>query len=308
MFSFFKTSFNKIKHALSKTRALFSDKLRSLFSKPLSPQTLEELEKILYEADLGSSCALQFTDKIRRYAAAHPQASTQELLDQMRVYAKEILSSADQKISFDTSSTPEVILIVGVNGSGKTTTCAKLANHFKASGKKVLLAAADTFRAAAIDQLEIWGRRLDIPVVKGQPGSDPAAVLFDALTCAKAQGFDIVVADTAGRLQSKTDLMHELAKVKKVCSKVILDAPHHTFLVLDATTGQNGVDQAKIFHSFTPLTGLVVTKLDGSAKGGVVLSIHQELKLPIAFIGVGEQVDDLMPFDAESYLDGLFSY
>lgn len=307
MFSFFKSSFNKIKQALAKTRSLFADKLRSLFSQPLSEQMLEELEKVLYEADLGSSCALEFTDKIRRFASQNPQASTQALLDQMKLYAKEILLSTNQQISFTHGNLPHVILVVGVNGSGKTTTCAKLANQFKNQGKKVLLAAADTFRAAAIDQLEIWGKRLDIPLVKGQPGSDPAAVLFDALTCAKAKGLDMVIADTAGRLQSKTDLMHELAKVKKVCAKVIPDAPHNTLLVLDATTGQNGVDQAKIFHSFTPLSGLIVTKLDGSAKGGVVLSIYQELKLPIAYIGVGESIDDLMPFDAESYLDALFS-
>jgi fused signal recognition particle receptor len=307
MFSFFKSSFNKIKQALAKTRSLFSDKLRSLFSKPLSEQTLEELEKILYEADLGSKCAMQFTDKIRRFAKTNPAASTQELLDQMKLYAKDILDTCTKPLSFAQEGGPHVILIVGINGSGKTTTCAKLASQFKKQGKTVLLAAADTFRAAAIDQLEIWGRRLEIPVVKGQPGSDPAAVLFDALTSAKARGIEIVIADTAGRLQSKTDLMHELAKVKKVCAKVIPDAPHHTLLVLDATTGQNGVDQAKIFHSFTPLTGLIVTKLDGSAKGGVVLSIHQELQLPIAYIGVGEAVEDLMPFDAKSYLDALFS-
>ena len=307
MFSFFKSSFNKIKQALTKTRYLFADKLKALFSKPLSEKTLEELERVLYEADLGSSCALAFTDKIRRFAAKTPQASTQDLLDEMKLYAKQILLSTPQQVCFTNTSLPHVILVVGVNGSGKTTTCAKLANLFKKEGKKVLLAAADTFRAAAIDQLEIWGKRLDIAVVKGQPGSDPAAVLFDALTSAKARGFDIVIADTAGRLQSKTDLMHELAKVKKVCTKVIPDAPHNTLLVLDATTGQNGVDQAKVFHSFTPLSGLIVTKLDGSAKGGVVLSIHQELKLPVAYIGLGEAVDDLMPFDAESYIDALFS-
>lgn len=307
MFSFFKTSFNKIKSALAKTRSLFADKLRSLFSKPLSEQTLEELERILYEADLGSSCAQQFTDSIRCFSSAHPNASTSELLEQMKSYAKQILDSSNKALDFNQGSTPHVVLVVGVNGSGKTTTCAKMAKHFKNQGKSVLLAAADTFRAAAIDQLEIWGKRLDIPVVKGQPGSDPAAVLFDALTAAKARGIDMVIADTAGRLQSKTDLMHELAKVKKVCNKVIPDAPHNTLLVLDATTGQNGVDQARIFHSFTPLTGLIVTKLDGSAKGGVILSIHQALKLPIGFIGVGEAVEDLMPFDAEAYLDALFS-
>jgi fused signal recognition particle receptor len=308
MFSFLKSSFSKIKKALSKTRHIFSDKLRSLFRKPLNEETLEELERTLFEADLGSNCALSFTDKIRKFAKTHPDAKTEALIEEMKLYAKEILNAPVMTApTFQNTEGPHVILVVGVNGSGKTTTCAKLARHFTEQGKTVLLAAGDTFRAAAIEQLEIWANRLKVPFVKGQPGSDPSAVIFDALTSAKAKGIDIVIADTAGRLQSKTDLMQELAKVKRVCAKVIPAAPHETILVLDATTGQNALDQAKVFHEFTPLTGLILTKLDGSAKGGIVLSIRHEMKLPIQFIGVGESFEDLMPFDPDSYIDALFS-
>jgi fused signal recognition particle receptor len=307
MFSFFKSSFSKIKNALSKTRSLFVDQLRSIFKKPLSPETLEELEKTLYEADIGAKCAQSFTDKIKKFSLSNKNATSLDYLDELKNYAAEILDENCTSPSYTSSDDVEVILVVGVNGSGKTTSCAKMANHFKKEGKKVLLAAADTFRAAAIDQLEIWAKKLDIPIVKGQPGSDPSAVIFDALTSAKAKGYDLVIADTAGRLQSKTDLMHELAKVKKVCAKVIPKAPHHTFLVIDATTGQNGIDQARTFNSFTPLSGLILTKLDGSAKGGIVLSICSELKLPIAFVGVGEGAEDLEPFDKKSYLEALFS-
>jgi len=306
MFSFFKSSFSKIKKALSKTRHIFSDKLRTLFGKPLNEETLEELERILFEADVGSHCALSFTQNIKTFAKKHPQATTDQFLEEMKLYAKEILLSPLEPIT-SCEDSPHVILVVGVNGSGKTTTCAKLAKHFQKNGKTVLLAAGDTFRAAAIEQLTIWADRLKIDIVKGLPGGDPAAVIFDAIASAKAKGIDIVIADTAGRLQSKTDLMHELAKVRKVCAKALSSAPHETLLVLDATTGQNALDQAKTFNEFTPLTGLILTKLDGSAKGGIVLSIRHQMKLPIQFIGVGESFEDFMPFDPESYIDALFS-
>ncbi len=306
MFSFFKSSFNKIKKALSKTRHIFSDKLRTLFGKPLNEEALEELERILFEADVGSHCALSFTQNIKTFSKKNPQATTDQFLEEMKTYAREILLSplASTPLSQDS---PHVILVVGVNGSGKTTTCAKLAKHYQKNGKTVLLAAGDTFRAAAIEQLTIWAERLKIDIVKGLPGGDPAAVIFDAIVSAKAKGIDIVIADTAGRLQSKTDLMQELAKVRKVCAKALPSAPHETLLVLDATTGQNALDQAKVFNEFTPLTGLVLTKLDGSAKGGIVLSIRHQMNLPIEFIGVGESFEDFMPFDPESYIDALFS-
>lgn len=308
MFSFFKSSLQTIKKALTKTRHLFLDHLKVLFGKPLSEETLEELEKILYEADLGTRCATFFTEKIRSFGKKHPGASSQELLGQMKLFAKEILAlKTTIEKPYVPEGEPKVILIVGVNGSGKTTSVAKLAHLFKNEGQKVLLAAGDTFRAAAIEQLEYWAKKVGVDVVKGQPGSDPSAIVFDALSSAKAKGIDIVIADTAGRLQSKTDLMHEIAKVRRVCGKIVKEAPHETWLVLDATTGQNALDQAKVFHSFTPLTGLILTKLDGSAKGGIILSIKEELKLPILYVGIGEGMDDLIPFDEESYLDALFS-
>ena len=200
-----------------------------------------------------------------------------------------------------------MILVVGVNGSGKTTSCAKLSRLFQQDKKKVMLAAADTFRAAAIEQLDIWSQRLKIDCVKGKPGGDPSAVIFDALTAAKARQTDVVIADTAGRLQSKTELMEELAKITRVTKKVIPEAPHEIYLVLDATTGQNALDQAKIFNEFTPLTGLILTKLDGSAKGGIILSIYHRMGIPIRYIGIGEKEDDFIPFDPESYVDALFS-
>jgi len=306
MFSFFKSSLSKIKKALAKTRSIFSDKLKNLFSSPLDENTLEELERILFEADMGSHCALSFTEKIRSFARKNSQASTKMLLEEIKNYAKEILTAPLPALPAS-DDLPHVILVVGVNGSGKTTTCAKLAKHFQGLGKKVLLAAGDTFRAAAIEQLTFWAEKLQVDIVKGAPGGDPAAVIFDAISSAKAKGIDVVIADTAGRLQSKTDLMQELAKVRKVCSKALPSAPHETLLVLDATTGQNALDQAKVFHSFTPLTGLILTKLDGSAKGGIVVSIRHELQLPIQFIGVGESFDDFMPFDPDTYLDALFS-
>lgn len=306
MFSFFKSSFSKIKKALSKTRHIFSDKLRTLFGKPLNEETLEELERILFEADVGSHCALSFTQNIKTFSKKNPQATTDQFLEEMKTYARDILLSPLES-TIASEDSPHVILVVGVNGSGKTTTCAKLAKHYQKNGKTVLLAAGDTFRAAAIEQLTIWAERLKIDIVKGLPGGDPAAVIFDAIASAKAKGIDIVIADTAGRLQSKTDLMQELAKVRKVCAKALASAPHETLLVLDATTGQNALDQAKVFNEFTPLTGLILTKLDGSAKGGIVLSIRHQMKLPIEFIGVGESFEDFMSFDPESYVDALFS-
>jgi len=201
---------------------------------------------------------------------------------------------------------PHVILIVGVNGSGKTTSIAKLAAKFQKEGKKVLLAAGDTFRAAAIEQLDTWAKRLGVEIVKSSPGADPAAVAFDGASAAVARGIDVVFVDTAGRLQNKVDLMRELEKVRRTLKKVIPEAPHETLLVLDATTGQNAVDQAKAFHAVTPLSGIVLTKLDGSAKGGIILSIYKELGLPVLWVGTGEGAEDLEPFDPKAYVDSLF--
>ena len=201
---------------------------------------------------------------------------------------------------------PRVLLIVGVNGSGKTTSIAKLARAYQSEGKKVLLAAGDTFRAAAIEQLSTWSERLGVDIIKSKPGADPSAVAFDALTAAQARDCDIVLIDTAGRLQNKVDLMQELEKIKRVCQKVIPSAPHETLLVLDATTGQNAIDQATLFHQVTPLSGIILAKLDGSAKGGIILSIYQKLKIPVLWVGTGEGPDDLEPFDPATYADSLF--
>ncbi len=305
MFSFLKSGIGKVKKALLKTRSILSDPLRLLFKKPLNEETLEELERILFEADLGSSLVSHFTEKLESYHKKNKTASSDDFLKEIKTESEEILKTCDSTLNL--SASPTVILVVGVNGSGKTTTCAKLAHNFKKEGKKVLLAAGDTFRAAAIDQLKLWADKLDIELVKSSPKADPSAVIFDAVSAAKARGCDIVIADTAGRLQSKTDLMHELEKMRAVSKKVIPDSPHETLLVLDATTGQNAIDQAKIFNEYTPLTGLILTKLDGSAKGGIVLSIYHQMKLPIKFIGVGEKQDDLMPFSIKEYVDALFS-
>lgn len=305
MFSFLRSGYQKVKDALSKTRSLLGSKIRALFGKPWDDSTFDHLEQILYEADLGTQCAADFVENIRQFLRKNPDAPTDKIIEAMQARAMEILelpATQAQKIT----EGPRVILIVGVNGSGKTTSIAKLAKRFQEEGKKVLVAAGDTFRAAAIEQLTTWADRLGVEIIKSKPGSDPSAVAFDALTAAKARGMDIVIIDTAGRLQNKTDLMKELEKVKRTCSKVIPAAPHDIYLVLDATTGQNAIDQAKIFHQFTPLTGIILAKLDGSAKGGIILSIYQDLRIPVLWIGVGEGADDLMPFDPENYVNALF--
>ena len=308
MFSFIKSGFQKVKQALTKTRLQLSYRIKSLFGQPWEEETFERLEEILYEADLGTACAAYFVGEVRQFLLKNPKASSEQILEVLQKKALELLHTPPQAEAKSPSpGEPLVILIVGVNGSGKTTSLAKLGKRFAEEDKKVLIAAGDTFRAAAIDQLDTWAKRLSLDIVKAKPGSDPSAVAFDALTAAKARGADVVLIDTAGRLQNKTDLMQELEKIKRVCNKVIPHAPHETYLVLDATVGQNAIDQAKTFHQFTPLSGIILTKLDGSAKGGIVLSIYKDLRIPIRWIGVGESADDLMPFDAKNYVEALFS-
>lgn len=304
MFGFLKSTYQKIKGALSKTRSVLGQRLRSLFGKPWDDSTFEQLEQVLYEGDLGSTCAEDFVTYLRSELRLRPTQDMDAILQLLKIHALEILSTPP-KITPKTGQ-PTVILIVGVNGSGKTTSIAKLTRHFQEQGKKLLLAAGDTFRAAAIDQLAIWADRLKVDIIKSQPGHDPSAVAFDALTAAKARGADVVLIDTAGRLQNKKDLMQELDKIKRVCQKVIPDAPHETLLVLDATTGQNAVDQARVFNECTPLTGIILTKLDGSAKGGIILSIYKELGIPVQWIGIGEKAEDFIEFDPESYVNALF--
>ena len=229
-----------------------------------------------------------------------------ELRNLIREYLLEVLQTNDRPLAY-VENPPAVIMLVGVNGAGKTTTIGKLAAHLKGEGRSVLLCAADTFRAAAIEQLEVWGERTGIQVIRQNTGSDPSAVMFDALSAAKARQTDYVIIDTAGRLQTKTNLMAELEKMRRTASRVIPGAPHEVLLVLDATTGQNGLEQARKFTESSGVTGIVLTKLDGTAKGGVVVAIARELGLPIRFIGVGEKIDDLLPFDPERFIDSLFA-
>lgn len=289
MFTLFKKLFSPI-----------GKKIRTLFSKAPSPETFDHLEQIFYEADLGASTAAELVDKVRLLYRKNPTLTTTEILAFVK---QELLHTLLP--SSPIHHKPQVILLVGVNGSGKTTTLAKLASHYTKQGKKVLVAAGDTYRAAAIEQLEAWAKRINVDFIRSQPNSDPSGVAFDALAAAQARNIDIVLIDTAGRLQTKTDLMHELAKVRRICQKQIPTAPHETLFVLDATIGQNGIDQAATFHKFTPITGIVLTKLDGSAKGGIAIAIQKQLHIPIQWIGTGENLDDLEPFHPESYIDAL---
>lgn len=307
MFNFLKNRFQKIKTALSKTRIALTGKIAALFGKPWNEETFEQLEQILYEADLGTTCSLELVDELRLFLKKHSDATLEEMLQFLHAKAIEILETPAKvagKIPGDEE--PLVILIVGVNGSGKTTSIAKLAQNFLDQKKKVLLAAGDTFRAAAIEQLDVWAKRLDIPIIKAISGGDPAAVAHDAVNAAIARGIDVVLIDTAGRLQNKTELMRELEKMNRVIKKILPHAPHETLLVLDATTGQNALDQAEAFHAVTPLTGIILTKLDSTAKGGIILAIYRKLGIPVRWVGVGEQLDDLMPFEPSAYADAIF--
>ncbi|GAB4184555.1 MAG: signal recognition particle-docking protein FtsY [Simkaniaceae bacterium] len=304
-----KSSFQKFKNALTKTRSSLVHKITSLFKKPISPETLEELEQILYESDLGSELVDLFIRRIEKNVDLQ-QAGSKDVLEEMKSAAKEILSYPPRVTTADMeeiNERPYVILMVGINGSGKTTSCAKLARYFQNQGKKVLLGAADTFRAAAIEQLALWADRLQVPIVKGRSGGDPSAVVYDALEAAKARGIDVVILDTAGRLESKSHLMEQLAKLKRVSGKLVENAPHEILLVLDATTGQNAVEQAKTFHEFTPLNGIVLSKIDGTAKGGIILSIYQKMGIPVRYLGLGEKVEDFSVFDPKAYAEALFA-
>ena len=266
---------------------------------------LDELEYTLITADIGVRTTEEILDRIRERVDRHQVGDAAELKGLIREHLLEILQ-ASERAPARVAEPPAVVMVVGVNGAGKTTTIGKLAQRFKNEGRSVLLCAADTFRAAAIEQLEIWGERTGTPVIRQRPGSDPSAVLFDALSAARARKVDYVIVDTAGRLQTKDNLMAELEKMRRTATKVIPDAPHEVLLVLDATTGQNGLEQARKFTETSGVTGIVLTKLDGTAKGGVVVAIARELNLPIRYIGVGEKVDDLLPFDPEKFIDSLF--
>lgn len=305
VFDFLKSSYNKVKNALMKTSSLLGSKIRSLFTGKIDEETLENLERAFYEADLGVETAVDLTRKVKELHAENPGLTGDALLEEIK---KEIVRMLTPPSTPPLPATlPHIVLIVGVNGNGKTTSVAKLANRYKSEGKKVLVAAADTFRAAAVEQLTLWADKCGVDIVKGAPNSDPAAVAFDAVSAGKARQADIVIIDTAGRLHTKLPLMQELEKIKRSCRKFISEAPHETLLVLDATTGQNAIEQAKTFNRYTPISGLILTKLDGSAKGGIVVGIQRQLNLPVKYIGVGEGIDDLEPFDPEIYVNALFN-
>ena len=296
----------RLRAGLARTREALSGSLKGVFSGRvvLSDEILERIHETLFRADIGVKTADRLVSGLKR-SLAGKEADWSMVRDILTTQATEIFAECERAVVRPEQG-PFVILVVGVNGVGKTTTIGKLAARFVAEGSKVMLCAADTFRAAAIDQLQVWGDRAGVPVIKQQQGSDPAAVAFDGVQAAKARGMDVLIIDTAGRLHSKTDLMAELAKINKSIGKDLPNAPHETWLVLDATTGQNAVQQAKAFNEVTKLTGLVMTKLDGTAKGGVIIAIADQFKLPIRYIGVGEKATDLRAFDGPQYVQGLF--
>ncbi len=300
--------FARLKAGLSKTRNSFTSSLVNLIlgKKVLDTEVLELIETQLLTADVGVEATQQLvthlTQQLARNELTNPEAALSSLQEDM----KAILKPCQQTLTIPDDKTPFVILVVGINGSGKTTTIGKLAKHLQSAGKKVMLAAGDTFRAAAIEQLQIWGERNNIPVVAQQPGADTAAVIYDAMESAKARNMDILIADTAGRLHTQHNLMDELKKVKRVLMKIDPTAPHETLLILDAGIGQNALNQAKQFHDAVQITGLALTKLDGTAKGGIIFAIAKQLNIPIRYIGVGEGIDDLRPFDAEEFVSALF--
>ncbi|EWG11919.1 signal recognition particle-docking protein FtsY [Cytobacillus firmus] len=301
----------KFKDGLTKTRDNFSNKVNDLVSRyrKVDEEFFEELEEILIGADVGFDTVMELVDELRREVKRKNIQDPREVQAVISEKLVDIYDSAGEtstELNIQTDGLT-VILFVGVNGVGKTTTIGKLAHKFKSEGKNVLLAAGDTFRAGAIEQLEVWGERVGVDVIKQGAGSDPAAVMYDAVQSAKSRKADILICDTAGRLQNKVNLMKELEKVKRVIEREVPGAPHEVLLVLDATTGQNAMIQAKTFKEATDVSGIVLTKLDGTAKGGIVLAIRNELEIPVKFVGLGEKMDDLQEFNAEQYVYGLFA-
>lgn len=301
--------FARLKQGLQKTRANFSDQLANLLlgKKAIDNALLEEIETLLLTADVGVLATQQIIDQLTTQVARKQLADSEALWQALQCQLLQLLEPCEQPLVINSAHMPFVILVVGVNGVGKTTTIGKLAKRFQTEGKKVMLAAGDTFRAAAVEQLKVWGERNKIAVIAQDQGSDCASVIYDALQAAKARQVDILIADTAGRLHNKAHLMQELQKVKKVLAKLDPNAPHEVMLVLDAGTGQNGLNQAEQFHQAMHLTGITLTKLDGTAKGGIIFAIAQKLKLPIRFIGFGESIDDLKPFVAKDFAAALFA-
>ncbi len=298
--------FAKLKESLTKTRQGFVEKVTQLVSvhRKIDEDLFEELEEILLQADVGVAASNHLLEEIRKGARQQRLKEAEQVKGLLREKMEELLGPRVPLVISDTP--PTVIMVLGVNGVGKTTTIGKLAYRFRAEGRKVLLAAADTFRAAAIEQLEIWGARTGAELVKHQAGSDPAAVVFDALQAARRRGTDVVIIDTAGRLHTKVNLMEEIKKIKRIVEREIPGAPHEVLLVVDATTGQNALRQAELFQTATGVTGIALTKLDGTAKGGIVLAIKEELGIPVKLIGIGEKPDDLKDFDGREFVAALF--
>ena len=301
--------FERMKQAVSRTRENLSERIEEVvaFNKEIDRNTLDDLEATLIATDLGAPTTHQVLEKLRARAERKQIKDVEELKRLLKEELLEILNTANTPPVERPDGVAEVILVVGVNGTGKTTTIGKLAQTFRSEGKTVLLCAADTFRAAAIEQLEIWGQRTGTEVIRTKPGGDPAAVLYDALEAAKARHIDCVIVDTAGRLHTKSNLMQELEKMRRTAQRLIPGAPHEVLLVIDATTGQNGLQQAKLFTDAAAVTGVVLTKLDGTAKGGVVVAIARELGLPVRYVGVGEKAGDLLPFDRHEFVESLFA-
>jgi fused signal recognition particle receptor len=299
----------RMKQAVSRTRENLAERIEDVVSigKEIDRSTLDDLEATLIGADLGTTTTHEVLEKLRDKADRKQIKDVNELKRLLKEELLAILTSTGSQPVTKVEGTPEVIIVVGVNGTGKTTTIGKLAQVFRAQGKTVLLCAADTFRAAAIEQLEIWGQRTGTEVIKTKAGGDPSAVLFDALQAATARQTDYVIVDTAGRLHTKQNLMLELEKMKRTAQRIVPGAPHETLLVMDATTGQNGLQQARQFTQSSGVTGIVLTKLDGTAKGGVVVAISRELGLPVRYVGVGEKAGDLLPFDPREFVESLFA-
>jgi fused signal recognition particle receptor len=301
------TLLERLKSGVEKTRAGLVTRLEDALAgrKEIDADLLDELEYTLVSADIGIKTTTEILERIRQQVDRKMVGDASELRGLISQHLLEVLQATERPLAH-VDQPPAVVMVVGVNGAGKTTSIGKLASRYKAEGRSVLLCAADTFRAAAIEQLEIWGERTSTEVIRQKPGADPSAVLFDALHAARARNVDYVIVDTAGRLQTKANLMAELEKMRRTASRVIPGAPHEVLLVLDATTGQNGLEQARRFTETSGVTGIVLAKLDGTAKGGVVIAIARELNLPIRYVGIGEKIDDLVPFDPEKFIASLF--
>jgi len=300
--------YKRLKRGLARTRANFRDGLTGLVlgRKQIDDDLFEELEILLLTADVGVDATSRIIDDLRQRNRRRELADPQALSGVLRAQLTDILTRADAPVKAAAADKPQVVLMVGINGAGKTTTIGKLAKRLQNEGQQVMLAAGDTFRAAAVEQLQTWGERNQIPTIAQHSGADSASVIFDALQAATARGADVLIADTAGRLHTKTNLMDELTKIARVMKKIDPDAPHEVMLVVDAGTGQNALNQAVQFHEAVGLTGITLTKLDGTAKGGIVFAIAERLEVPIRFIGVGEQIEDLRHFDADEFVRALF--